>query len=162
MTNALKKERLRGALRDAGSGWILEFWGKDQDKNLDVVLSDLDRFQREYLRRFRDTPDPFALIEENVLKGSAFFQVDTLRLSVEMKVMVWRILLGCEIKRMELQYEAGRSFSLLFVLQPPYSQDDEEYRSAEPSDFRVLRHFGSTGVNDTLFLQGYYALRQAN
>ena len=159
MSKASQRQRLRDALHEADSDWILSFWGKEQDKNLDRVLGDLDQFADEYAKRFRERPDPFKLLAENPLKGAAFFQIDTLRLSAEMKVMVWRILLGCEITRVEFRYAAGRKPTLRVTLRPPYGQGEEEYTGGEPTDFRILRHFGSSGADDQLFLEGYYALR---
>jgi hypothetical protein len=99
------------------------------------------------------------LLAVNPLIGAAFFQFDTLWLSTELKVMVWRILLGCENIRVEFRYQAGQKPSLKVTLRPPYGQGEEEYTGREPADFLALRHFGSSSIDDQLFLQGYYALR---
>jgi hypothetical protein len=159
MNKARIRERLRGALQQTGGAWIFPFWAEDANANLDRLAADLEDFAQQYKQRFGERPDPFALLEENPLKGAAFFQIDTLLLSADMKIMVWRILLGCEIARVEFRYHAGAEPALLVVLQPPYGQRQERYEGQKAADFRVLRHFGTTGVNGKLFLQGYYAAR---
>lgn len=158
MTKTKEIARLKEALEEAGSGWIFDFWGGDLDKNLDMVRRDIEDFAREYERRFGDRPDPYNLVQENASKAAAFFQIDTLMASVEMKIMIWRVLLGCEIASVEFGYEAGAKPSLVIQLRPPYGGKLEKY-TGQPSDFRVLRHFGVTHVNGELFLQGYYAAR---
>jgi hypothetical protein len=160
MATATIRGRLKEAIEKAGSAWIFRYWGNDVDKNLDRVAADLERFTREYHRRYRERPDPLELLEVNPLKGAAFFQIDTLMVSIEMKIMIWRILLGCEIAKVEFRYEAGKLPFFSVSLRPPYGDDEERFRGEKASDFRVLRHFGITGVEDQLFLQGYYAGRE--
>jgi hypothetical protein len=153
------RDRLKEAIEKAGSAWIFRYWGSDVEKNVDHIAVDLDRFAREYQRRFKERPDPLELMDVNPLKGAAFFQIDTLMVSVEMKIMVWRILLGCEVARVEFKYEAGKPPKFSVTLCPPYGEKEEYYEGKQASDFRVLRHFGVTGVGNQLFLQGYYAGR---
>ena len=150
---------LKYAIEKAGSAWIFRYWGNDLSRNLDRIRKELEQFSREYQHRFGETPDPFALLEENPVKGAAFFQIDTFMVSLEMKIMIWRILLGCEIAKIKFNYEAGKAPELTVVLRPPYGEREEVYKGQMPSDFRVLRHFGATGVSGELFLQGYYAGR---
>ncbi len=75
-----------------------------------------------------------------------------------MKIVVWRILLGWEIERLEFKYEAGQPSLLKVTLRPPSGRGKEEYTSRHFADFRVLRHFGASGANDQLILSGYYAV----
>lgn len=148
---------LRKALEKSGSGWVFQFWGNDADKHLDKVLAGLKRFTQEYHKRFGDRPDPFALLEMNPTKGAAFFQVDTLVVSVEMQVMIWRILSGCELARIKFNYEAGKKISFTVVLRT--LQGKNEKYLGKQGDVRVLRHFGIGGVDERIVLQGYYAAR---
>ena len=63
--------------------------------------------------------DLFGLVETNPTKAAAFFQPDTLQASREMKLMVWRILLGCEIQGIELtSTEQGKQSLFRFVCYP--------------------------------------------
>jgi hypothetical protein len=156
MSTPERRALLRAALEAAGSSWLLKYWGKDQDRALDQTLQALDEFAAEYERRFRYRPDPFALPGQDPARGRAFFQADTLALSAEMKILVWRILLGCEIHRVEFHYESAGGTDLTVTLRTPYGEE-EQYRGQQSRDFKVLRHFGATGVDNHLVLQGYYA-----
>jgi hypothetical protein len=159
LSKAAMRSQLKSILEKAGGGWVFRYWGNDADRNLDKIAVDLRKFVQEYHRRFGEKPDPLTLMEENPQKGVAFFHVDTLLVSVEMKIMIWRILLGCEIAKVEFKYEVGKPPVLSITLSPPYGVDKEHYASQQPADYRVLRHIGATAVNGQLFLQGYYAAR---
>ena len=159
MIAATERGRLKAALEKSGSDWVFRYWGAEAEKNLDRVSQEIERFLRAYRRRFGEKPDPYALLDSNPPKGAAFFQMDSLLVSVEMKIMIWRILLGCEIARVEFKYRVGQVPSLTVALVPPYGQGEEIYTGQQPSDFRVLRHLGVTGVEGQLFLQGYYAAK---
>src|SRR4051812_11832418 len=139
---------IREAFIESGSDWIFRFWGDNTDENFEKVRQDIDKFIREYKKRFGERPDPFHLLKVNPLKGTVFFQIDTFMVSVEMKIMMWRILLGCEILKVDFNYEAGKRPSFRVVLRPPYGGHEETYTGKDPGDFRVLRHFGISGVDD--------------
>jgi hypothetical protein len=85
----------------------------------------------EYERRFHETPDPIRLLEKNPAKGTAFFQIDTFRVSLEMKIMIWRILMGCDIVRVQFTYESGAPISLSVVIKSPYGDEDPPYVSTQ-------------------------------
>ncbi|HLN31907.1 MAG TPA: hypothetical protein VK395_29520 [Gemmataceae bacterium] len=158
MTDSSKQDRLRKALDVSGSAWLLEYWGDDAESRLAQAVVDLDDFACEYERRFSERPDPFELLESDPIRGKAFFQIDTFVISLEMKIMIWRIMLGCEILRVEFRYDMEDATDLLITLRTPYGAE-EQYRGKRSRDFRVLRHFGATEDNERLILQGYYALK---
>src|SRR5262249_36926182 len=120
MSKTSERLRLKNALQQAGNAWLFRFWGPDEGRNLDRIRRDLEEFCREYEQRFQERPDPFNLLETNPWKGTAFFHADTLIASVEMKIVVWRVLMGCEIARIEFKYEMGRPSLLRVTLRPPY------------------------------------------
>jgi hypothetical protein len=158
MSAADERARMRRALEQSGNAWLLQYWGAQVEEGLQQVVDDFGAFVTEYARRFGgETPDPFTLLDRNPDKGRAFFQVDTLTASVEMKIMVWRILLGCDIQRIAFHYDVARGTELTVTLRTPYGEE-EQYRGQQGRDFKVLRHFGATGVDGHLVLQGYYAL----
>jgi hypothetical protein len=156
MSTAGATSNVREAFVKSGSDWIFRFWGDETDKNLDKVRQDIDRFTREYKKRFGENPDPYHLLKVNPLKGAVFFQIDTFMVSVEMKIVIWRILLGCEIVKVHLSYESGKRFLFRITLRPPYGGQEETYIGKQPGDFRVLRHFGVSRVDDQLLLHGYF------
>src|SRR5205823_1752583 len=128
--------RLQEALEKSGNHSLLDFWGTTADRHLKKITSQLEAFAREYKRRFKDVPDFFGLLDTNTAKAAAFFQADTLLASREMKIMIWRILVGCEIKQIELKYKAGSGLFLQMKLGSP-TGEDETYTTRETSDCRV-------------------------
>src|SRR5436305_10821813 len=96
--NPPDRAALRDALVRAGEGWVFQFWGDRSDAELDRLIGELGRFADEYDLRYGERPDPFGLLTANPVKGAAFFQIDTLRLTPEMQCAVWRILLGADIR----------------------------------------------------------------
>jgi hypothetical protein len=162
MTTSINLSQLRGALEKTGNSWLLNYWGAESEKHLKKLAKDLDGFQREYKRRFGETPDVLALAELNPVTAAAFFHMDTLLASREMKILIWRLLLGADIERVDLKYKAGEGLSLRIVLIAPYDIEGDEketYETTKTSDYRVLRHFGFTEVEGRFELQGYYALK---
>ncbi|MBI1914460.1 MAG: hypothetical protein HYS12_06935 [Planctomycetes bacterium] len=159
MSDPARRTLLTKALEETGSGWLLGYWGTNAERMLDRVLADLDAFAAEYERRFREKPEPFRLLSDDPYKAKAFFQADTLQLSVDMRIMVWRILLGCEIQEIAFHYRQGQEMDLSILLRTPYGEGEGPYRGKQAADFRVLRHFGAVESNERLVLQGYYALK---
>jgi hypothetical protein len=162
MTTSIDHSQLRRALEKTGNTWLLHYWGAESEKHLKKLTKELEGFQREYKRRFGETPDVLGLAEVNPIKASAFFQLDTLLASLEMKLLIWRLLLGADIEQIDVKYISGESFALRIVLVAPYDIEKDEmeiYETTNASDYRVLRHFGLVGVESHFELQGYYALK---
>ena len=158
MSEQDRRERLRAALQQTGNGWLLDYWGADAHRHLEQAALALDEFADEYERRFHERPDPYQLLLADHPKAQAFFQVDTFLVSPAMRVMIWRLLMGCEVDRIDFHYRTGETPLLEVVLKTPYGEV-EAYQGSRPADFRVLRHFGTTTINGVLAVQGYYALR---
>lgn len=160
MSATLDREDVKHALKESGAAWIFEYWGDAADRQIDELCTDIEEFIAEYQRRFGEPPDPIRLLRTNRAKGMAFFQIDTFRVSLEMKIMIWRILMGCEIVRVKFDYQHGSPISLSVTLRTPYDTEDAPYEARSNEDFRVLRHLGAVGTQGGLMeLQGYYALR---
>jgi hypothetical protein len=157
MSEPITREKLRKAIADAGGTWLPDDEEKFQVRMLDGFVDSLTRFRKEYSSRFGEMPDPFLLLEKDRQKGKAFFQFDTLGTSTEIKVMVWRILLGCEIKRIHFDYDFVGKAELKFWLQTPSGEEEGPYTGDPCEDFRVMRHFGIALYNERFVIQGYYA-----
>jgi hypothetical protein len=156
MSAHVDSRQVEEALDHAQLKWLLDYWGPDKPARLDQTAQDLSEFIQKYATRFGERPDPFKLLSENPIKGRAFFQFDTLIASPEMKIMVWRILQGCEIAKLDFHYDKNDQLSLKITLSTPCGTT-EEYHSDYWADFRVLRHLGTPKTNDKLRLEGYYA-----
>jgi hypothetical protein len=156
MSTPVDPDVVEEALNRAQLKWLLDYWGSDKPDHLRQTAKEISEFIQEYAARFNDSPDPFKLLNDNPEMGRAFFQFDTLIASAEMKIMIWRILQGCEIVQVDFHYDKSGQPSLEVKLLTPYGEP-EEYKSNHWADFRVLRHLGTLKTNDQLRLQGYYA-----
>jgi hypothetical protein len=162
VTTKIDPSELKVALESAGASWIIGWHGHEERTHLDEMCADLTEFVEEYQRRFREPPDPLGLLRRNPVKGMAFFQLDTFRVSLEMKIMIWRILVGCRVESVRFEYAVSHPFRVEVQLRTPDGTVEGPYIGARPQDFRVLRHFGAIEVNGDVQLDGYYALRAAN
>jgi len=86
--------------------------------------------------------------------------MDTLRMSTEMKIVVWRILVvGCDIEDVLFEYQRAREPRLKVVLSGPEGREEHDCQGVW--DFTALRHFGPAGFGDhSLLFAGYYPLRR--
>ncbi len=148
--------QVEAAFGTTGCDWILA--QTDRDKILVGVAKEIAELQSEYQRRFGESIDPFSLLTENRTKGSAFFQVFSgPPLSIDFRILVWRLLAGLEIRAVDMSYKSRDLFIRIVIGQR--DGDDEVYESQHPWDFAVLQHLGMLLVSGKLVLEGYYALR---
>lgn len=158
MSNDIRPDDLRDALVKAGLGRELEYPGGAE--LLDRWARGMTDFIEYYHRRFGDTVNPFAWWESNPVKARAYFEPDTLSLSPEMKTAVWRILLGSDIRTVEMRFTPEEAVShLRLVLRSPHGEV-EEYTSSQPNDLKLVRHLGTVSVGGRLEFQGYHAFRR--
>jgi hypothetical protein len=158
----MTSDEMRDALIQTGHELFLKRLGDHADLALAEFVARVEDFQEEYQRRFGERPNPLLLLKDSPPKAAAFFEPDTLMASPPMQVLIWRILLGCHIVAVNVNYERGGATSLLIRLETPFGEA-EEY-SGEPVDLRVLRHFGISGrgegERDAVILGGYYAIQR--
>ena len=126
----------------------------------------LDGFVSTYESKFGERPDPLKLFQENPHAGAAFFDLDTLMMSVEMKIVVWRILNGFEIVAIELSLRQGSvthfesNYSLEMKVRirgPQFDQGPEDYSFGDSNDLRFLRHLGTVTRDGNVRFSGYYS-----
>jgi hypothetical protein len=162
MTKAIESTKLQEALERTGNAWLFQFWEDKAGKVLEGMRRALGKFIREYHQRFpaEAKPDPFRLLEDNPDKGAAFFQPDTFDLSTEMQIMLWKVLSGSEIFRVDFTYTLDSDSHLRVTLRSPTGKKDA-FEGRGPSDYLVLRHFGSFVQDGRLRLDGYYAASQS-
>lgn len=155
MNAMIDREQLKEAV--ARTGRKREFSLPGADVVLDRWRSSLEEFVAYYAQRFNETVNPFDWWKANPAKARAFFEPDTLSLSAVMKAAVWRLLLGFDIRRIELLYQQSAPSRVRVELGPPGSTDSEVFESDAPEDAKLLRHLGSIRVNGEFQLQGYHA-----
>src|SRR5947208_9554587 len=94
------------AFQKTGCAWILA--DPQKDRILAGVTREIDEFITAYARRFHVTPDPFRLLEVNLTKAAAFFQSFTgPPHSVEIRLLIWRLLIGSDIVAVSFSYQKG-------------------------------------------------------
>ena len=159
MSGQTDQAKIADAFERSGCGWILKY--PDRKEILAGVAQQIGEFISEYSRRFKETPDPFALLDQNPPNGAAFFQAFSgAKLSLDMRIMIWRMLLGSEILAVQFHYTRDQDAELRISIRSPYGDPEPDYCSKNLWDFAVLRHLGILTVNGNPVLDGYYALRQ--
>lgn len=146
-------ENIAHALEQSGCSWVLSM--SDRDSLLHVTARELADFLAEYKRRFATgaTPDPFALLDANPSKGTAFFRTFVgATISVAMRVLVWRLLVGEEIDSLVIQYHRGQAAQIRIVMRG----DSEPYESNSLWDFQVIRNLGLLSIDGMPFFDGYF------
>lgn len=160
MSTATNVAQVQDAFQRTGCAWILEdVEDSEREELLAAVTREIEEFRDEYERRFGLRPDPFELLTENSEKATAFFQAFTgPPLSLSIRIAVWRLLFGCEIRSLDVSYRKKASFEARIVIGPRHEQADPEYMTTNPWDFVILRHLGIMTISGKLVLDGYYAL----
>jgi hypothetical protein len=162
MVSHTEPDDVEVAFRKSDCAWILSYpepTKSGQRELLVAVAKEIDEFREEYHRKFGDWPDPFRLVTENPEKATAFFEVFSgPPLSIGMRVLIWRLLEGCEIRAVEMKYEKRKMFRAKFVV-GRRGAEDEVYETEHPWDFTVMRHLGMFTVSGALVLDGYSASR---
>jgi hypothetical protein len=96
--------------------------------------------------------------QHNPHKVRAFLQV-VKSASPDVLVMVWRILQGMGVARIEMEYQTGLHFRLHVWLSSPYEGGEPEvYESKDIDDAVILRHMGIMKMDDRPVFDGFYAV----
>ncbi|HEY7329945.1 MAG TPA: hypothetical protein VH592_20080 [Gemmataceae bacterium] len=155
---------LEQLLRDNGLGWMIDR-PESKDLALSSLLQQLDKVGAEHSRRIQTnvsfTPQALATVaERNPHKIQAFLQALAITRSPEMLVMVWRILQGLSIRKVEMNYQELDIFRLTIVLAPPRlgQAEEESYHSQDINDAALVRHFAITTINGKPLFEGFFPL----
>ena len=146
---------LARALERSGCSWVLG--RSDRDATLRRVAAEIDKFLGAFSTRYsgEDPPDPFALLDANPSKGAAFFQTFTRTpISVAMRVLVWKLILGDEIDALHVEYRRGRPA----VIRVALAGNPVAFDSDNLWDFQVLRNLGLLAIDGMPVLDGYHAI----
>ncbi len=153
-------QRVASALEKAGCSWMLRW--TDRDAALQRIGELQGEFAAEYERRYHERPDALALAQQNPVKAAAFFQALGGRpLSLEMRILAWRLILGSEILRLDFSYARDGGTEIRVTVRSPCDVAQGEFSSDSLWDFAVLRHLGMLTIDGKPVLDGYFALRIA-
>jgi plasmid stabilization system protein ParE len=159
--NADKPDSLEAVIRDAGEGWIVD-WFEPPSAAVKYLQDLLGRANERICERFGSGEEPITdahIVREyrrSPHKIHAFIQALGATRSPDMLVMVWRILHGVQISSVNLNYRFENEFHLKVILG---SREDsfEEYESNDIDDASLLRHFGIMKMSDRPIFDGFYA-----
>jgi hypothetical protein len=157
---------LEQLIRDNDLGWMIDMYAPP-DRALPSLIEQLTRLTAEFGNRFRYevsfAPEQLRTeAERNPHKIRAFLQALAANGSMDMLLMVWRILQGLSIRGVTMNYVEQQAFSLVVTLaRPGQDQDDlETYSSSDINDAALLRHFGITTLDGRPLFDGFFPLRK--
>ena len=162
--STLNSSALEQIIRKSGEGWLIDTFAPPEKAidHLRQTLASVDRRARELLDG--NAPD---FSEEAIANAftshpqrmRAFFQALGGSRTPEMLLMVWRILQGLEIRRIEVGYVRQNEFRLEVELESPFGDVPETYASHNVHDFKLLRHIGVHEIGGRPVFDGFYALK---
>lgn len=159
MTNTELTE-LQKVLEQVSPIWSHTFWLRGgAEQTVTAILAGIQEFQEEYFRRFGEKPDPYSLLRSDWKKGAVFFDPVAVDASLNFKVMIWRILIGCPILKVNFSYQRRgqtRGESSLKITLRSFEDKTEDYEAEKWWDYHVLQHISIKAINDELFLGGFY------
>lgn len=157
---------LERLIRANDLGWMIDMYAPPE-KAIPFLIDQLNRlgveFRAKYGYESSFTPEQLhAEAARNPHKIRAFLQAIAASGSMDMLLMVWRILQGLSIRRVEMNYIEQKEFTLVVTLaRPGQDHDDlETYSSDNINDAALLRHFGITTVDGLPLFDGFFPLRR--
>jgi hypothetical protein len=155
---------LEDAIRKSGQGWLIDsFTPRDQAlAHLRKTLEAINHHARQRLGPAAPDLSEDAVVHEFQRRPQqvrAFFQALGGTRTPDMLLMVWRIIQGMEIEKIDLSYRRAQSFEVSVTLESPYGEPKESYQSTNIHDFTVFRHIGAHEVDRKPVFDGFYALK---
>jgi hypothetical protein len=162
--SASNPSALEQTIRQAGEGWLIDGFAPPEKalEHLRQTLASVDRRARELLNGNAPDFSEAAIANEFAIHPQevrAFFQALGGSRTPDMLLMVWRVLQGMEIHRIELGYVRQNEFRLQVELESPYGEAPETYTSTNVNDFTLLRHIGVHEIGGRPVFDGFYALK---
>lgn len=158
MTQGEQTRTLRQVFDAAGVGWALR---GDADAETRRYLQEMRAVEAEHERRLSEPMSP-PLLDQLVEQGEALtplIQAFASPLSAPIRLMIYCILRGAEIRRVHYDYEHKRRSHLAIEIELPNGQT-QSFESDDLWDAEVLRHFGMAKRAERPILDGYYAFRR--
>jgi hypothetical protein len=131
----------------AGLGWRYDAYGPAEKVEAylkkRLLLADQSAQSRFPEGEVRLTPDTIAdLAQRAPHKARAFLEQLFGEGEPSMLVMVWRVLAGVDVARVQFDMRQADSFRLEVTLRPDRKGTEEHYLSEDVDDVYVVRHFG--------------------
>lgn len=152
MSQATNPKDVARAFKLSGCSWVLHM--VDHTTLLQQAAHEIDEFIETCRARYGEVPDPFSLLEQNPSKGAAFFRIFVgVPITLDIRVLVWRLLLGASICSFSLQYRRGQQPQIRVELEEEHGRP---FESHSLWDFQALRNLGVLAIDGTPILDGYY------
>ncbi|HYO65530.1 MAG TPA: hypothetical protein VEU33_05560 [Archangium sp.] len=149
---------MRQLFDTAGVGWALKEGAETEARR---YLQEIQAVQAEY-ERLLSEPLASPLFEQLVEESEALtplIQAFASPTSASIRVMIYCILKGAEIRRVHYAYELERRSHLTIDVELSDGRS-LRFESEDLWDAEVLRHFGMTKRGGRPILEGYYAFRR--
>jgi hypothetical protein len=162
--NRPSPENLEQLIRATGQDWIIDFPGPKEEaiRHLNKAMeAATTEAQRRRLAISLTEESLIGMYESHPYQVNAFLQAIGATSNPDMLIMVWRIMQGMTVAKVEMSYLAKESFHLRVVLSSPYGEPDEAYESENINDASLLRHFGIMTMDNKPLFDGFYALDMA-
>ena len=159
MTHEEQKQLVVDTLCDFDMKWWIKAAG-GEDAIFAHVLDLMTRFSSAYSKRYKIKAEPFSIFtlrKKRVYQVKAFVQALAETSNIEMLVMVWRIIMGTGIKKIETSYIKETSYTMSIVLESPYGELDN-FNSNSIDDAKLLRHLGILKSDGKPVFHGFFAL----
>jgi hypothetical protein len=157
---------LERLLRDNDLGWMIDTYAP-REQAVPNLLDLLERlaiaFRGKLNRDVSFAPEILhAESKRSPHKVRAFLQALGISGSLEMLLMVWRMLQGLNIHEVAMHYREREEFSLSVTLANPESQqvELEMYSTSDINDAALLRHFGVTTLDKRPLFDGFFPLKK--
>jgi hypothetical protein len=159
--NRPSPENLEQLIRASGQDWMIDFPGPKDDaiRRLRMAMeAATTEAQRRRLAVSLTEESLIGMYESHPYQVNAFLQAMGATRNPNMLIMVWRIMQGMTVAKVEMSYLAKERFRLRVVLSSPYGEPEEAYESQNINDASLLRHFGIMTMDDKPLFDGFYAL----
>ena len=156
---------LEQLIRENDLGWMIDMYAPP-DPAVPFLITQLTGLTAEFRNRFRYdvsfAPNNFAQRQRATRIKSGPSSRLAASGSMDMLLMVWRILQGLSIRDVKMNYVEQKAFKLVVTLAGPGQDqtDLETYSSEDINDAALLRHFGITTVDGRPLFDGFFPLRK--
>ncbi len=159
MTQGEQTRALRQLFDTAGVGWALREGVETEARR---YVQEIQAVEAEY-ERLLSEPMASPLLDQLVEESEALtplIQAFASPTSASIRVMIYCILKGAEIRRVRYDYELERHSQLTIDIELSDART-LRFESEDLWDAEVLRHFGMTKRGGRPILEGYYAFRRS-
>lgn len=152
-----RKENILKLLSDCNLGWFLcdaERYA-ERVKGIEDKLESFSQLVKS--KNGIELSDPLGEFLKHQDSMKPLVQMLVSPVTVEMLVMAYFVMIGMDVKKVNLEYELEERVNLSVVLEDSGKMKEHKFESNSIWDLEVLGHFGIMKVNEKPILNGFYA-----